>query len=160
MSFRTLTGSPWQSSTCEVAALEPIENPGTVGDDTIGQLLDLARNGGHTGAWAFYRAGEQMHRVGQGDPRVQWPSSVAYDEFEAFCRARNVHRWPTGRGEGVLGWLLAPVDDAAQPALAELASAWAFSSRPIPLPARRSRSVCCMKSPIWPVRPVTGQCFW
>lgn len=127
MSFRTLTGSPWQSRTSEVAALEPIETPDTVGmayvggGDTIGQLLDSARNWAHSRAWVFYRTGEQMHRVGQGDPRVQWPSSVANDEFEGFCRARNVHRWPTGRGESVLGWLLAPVDDAAQPALAELA---------------------------------------
>ena len=66
MSFRTLTGSPWQSRTCDVAAPEPIENPGTVGDDTIGRLLDSARNGVPASAWVFYRAGEQMHRVGQG----------------------------------------------------------------------------------------------
>lgn len=127
MSFRTLTGSPRQSSKGEVAALQPIGKPDTVGkayadnDDTIEHLLDSARNWTHTIAWVFYRAGEQMHWVGQGDLRVQWPSSVANEKFEAFCLASNLHRWPTGRGESVLGWLLAPVKDAAEPALAEFA---------------------------------------
>ncbi|PMZ48286.1 bifunctional diguanylate cyclase/phosphodiesterase, partial [Pseudomonas sp. GW247-3R2A] len=41
--------------------------------------------------------------------------------FETFCQARHLHRWPTGRGESVLGWLLAPIKDAAEPALAEFA---------------------------------------
>ncbi|POF43812.1 bifunctional diguanylate cyclase/phosphodiesterase [Pseudomonas laurylsulfativorans] len=127
MSIRTLTDSRRHSSNCEVAALQPIGNPDTVdmayaGDDnTIEHLLDSARNWVHTTAWVFYRAGEQMHRVGQGDSKGQWPSSVANDEFEAFCRTRNLHRWPTGRGESELGWLLAPIDDAGQPALAEFA---------------------------------------
>ncbi|MNQ54813.1 Cyclic di-GMP phosphodiesterase Gmr [compost metagenome] len=127
MSFRTLTGSPRQSSNDAVAAFHSPGKPDTVGrvcagnDDRIGQLLDSARNWAHTTAWAFYRAGEQLHRVGQGDPRVHWPSSVANDEFEAFCLASNLHRWPTGRGESELGWLLAPAADAAEPALAELA---------------------------------------
>ncbi|MDF9773046.1 sensor domain-containing phosphodiesterase [Pseudomonas baetica] len=127
MSFRTLTGSPRQSSKGEVAALQPIGKLDTVGkayadnDDTIEHLLDSARNWAHTTAWVFYRAGEQMHWVGQGDRRVQWPSSVVNEKFDAFCLASNLHRWPTGRGESVLGWLLAPVKDAAEPALAEFA---------------------------------------
>ncbi|VVM36709.1 EAL domain-containing protein [Pseudomonas fluorescens] len=127
MSFRTLTDSRRQSSHGEVAALQPPVNPDTVGmagagnDDTIERLLDAARNWAHGTAWVFYRAGEQMHRVGQGDPRVQWPSSIANEDFDAFCRASNLHRWPTGKGESVLGWLLAPVNDAAEPALAGFA---------------------------------------
>lgn len=127
MSFRTLTDYPQQTSHCNVAALQPPGNPDTVGmayagnDDTIEHLLDSARNWAHTTAWAFYRAGEQMHWVGQGDPRAQWPSSVANEEFEAFCLTSNLHGWPTGRGESVLGWLLAPVKDAAEPAFAEFA---------------------------------------
>ena len=118
MSFRTLTDSRRQSSHGEVAALQPPVNPDTVGmagagnDDTIERLLDAARNWAHGTAWVFYRAGEQMHRVGQGDSRVQWPSSIANEDFDAFCRASNLHRWPTGKGESVLGWLLAPVNDA------------------------------------------------
>src|SRR5471030_2684851 len=127
MSFRPLTDSPRQSNDCDVVASQPKENPDTVGmacagnEDTIEQLLDSARNGSHTTAWVVYRAGEQMHLVGQGDPRVRWPSIIVNEEFEAFCLTRRLHRWPTGRGETVLGWLLAPVNDAEEPALAAFA---------------------------------------
>jgi transcriptional regulator with GAF, ATPase, and Fis domain len=127
MSVRPLTDSPWQSNDCDgvVPQLKGISD--TVGmacagtQDTIEHLLDSARNWAHTTAWVVYRAGEQLHLVGQGDALEQWPSIVANDEFEAFCLTRRLHRWPTGRGECVLGWLLAPVDDAADPTLAEFA---------------------------------------
>ncbi|MGJ7516307.1 sensor domain-containing phosphodiesterase [Pseudomonas baetica] len=127
MSVRPLTDFPRQSNDCDVVASQPKGNLDTVGmayagnQDTIEQLMDSARSWAHTTSWAVYRAGEQMHWVGQGDPQAQWPSSVANEEFEAFCRTRNLHRWPTGKGESVLGWLLAPIEDAAQPALAEFA---------------------------------------
>ncbi|MDP9655987.1 UNVERIFIED_ORG: diguanylate cyclase (GGDEF)-like protein [Pseudomonas putida] len=127
MSFRTLTDSRRHSSHCEVAELQPVKSPDTVGkvyagnDDSIEHVLDSARHWAHSTAWVFYRAGEQMHWVGQGDPRVQWPSSIANEAFEAFCRTSNLHRWPTGRGESELGWLLAPVNDAAEPAFADFA---------------------------------------
>ncbi len=127
MSFRPLTDSPRQSTDCDAVAPQLNEQPDTVGmtcadnEDTIAQLLDSARHWAHTTSWGVYRAGEQMHLVGQGDPRVQWPSSIANEAFEAFCLTMGLHRWPTGKGESVLGWLLAPVDDAAQPALAEFA---------------------------------------
>jgi diguanylate cyclase (GGDEF)-like protein len=127
MSFRPLTDSPWQSKDCDAVASQLKGNPDTAGmadagnEDTIEQLLDSARNWGHTTAWAVYRAGEQMHLFGQGDPRVQWPTSVANEQFDAFCSARRLQRWPTGKGESVLGWLLAPVTDTAQTALAEFA---------------------------------------
>ncbi|WP_166360301.1 sensor domain-containing phosphodiesterase [Pseudomonas akapageensis] len=127
MSFRPLTDSPRQSIDCDVVASQLEANLDAVGmacagnEDIIEQLLDSARNWAHSTAWAVYRAGEQLHLVGQGDPRMQWPSSVANEELEAFCLTWHLHRWPTGRGESVLGWLLAPVNDAAQPALAEFA---------------------------------------
>ncbi len=125
MSVRPLTDSPMQSNDCDVIAPQlQGDTPGMayVGkEDSIEHLLDSARNWAHTTTWVVYRAGEQMHRVGQGDPSLQWPSSVANEEFEAFCLTRQLHRWPTGRGEGVLGWLLAPLKDAAEPALAEFA---------------------------------------
>src|SRR5450830_590812 len=127
MSFRPLTDSPRQSNDCDVVATQLKGRPDTAGmacagtEDTIEQLLDSARNGAHTRAWVVYRAGEHMHLVGQGDPQVRWPSIVANEEFEAFCLTRRLHRWPTGRGETVLGWLLAPVNDAAEPALAAFA---------------------------------------
>ncbi|MDB6143556.1 MAG: diguanylate phosphodiesterase [Pseudomonas sp.] len=127
MSFRPLTDAPRQSNDCDTVASQPKGNSGTGGmayagnEDTIEHLLDSARNWAHTTAWVVYRAGEQLHLVGQGDPRVQWPSSIGNDEFEAFCLTWRLHRWPTGTGESVLGWLLAPVGDATEPALAEFA---------------------------------------
>ncbi|WP_458377564.1 sensor domain-containing phosphodiesterase [Pseudomonas fluorescens] len=127
MSVRPLTGSALQSNDCGVVASQRKGNSETVGmayagnEPTIEHLLDSARNWGHTTAWVVYRAGEQMHLVGQGDPRAQWPSSIANEAFEAFCLTGQLHRWPTGKGESELGWLLAPVDHAANPALAEFA---------------------------------------
>ncbi|MFC3941189.1 bifunctional diguanylate cyclase/phosphodiesterase [Pseudomonas gingeri NCPPB 3146 = LMG 5327] len=127
MSVRPLTDSPRQSNDCDVVASQFQGTPDTVGmayvgnEDTIEQLLDSARHWTHTTAWVVYRAGEQLHRVGQGDPLLPWPSSIANDEFEAFCQARKLHRWPTGRGESVLGWLLAPASESTEPALAEFA---------------------------------------
>ncbi len=127
MSFRPLTDSPRQSSDGDTVAsqqeghLQSLVTACVGDEETIEQLLDSARHWTHTRAWAVYRAGEQLHRVGQGDPSVQWPSIVANDELDAFCQARRLCRWPTGQGEGVLGWLLAPLEQATQPALAEFA---------------------------------------
>jgi len=127
MSVRPLTDSPRQSSDCDPVASHLKGNPDAVGvtpagnEDRIAQLLDAARSGGHTCAWVVYRAGEQLHLVGQGDPRAAWPASVTNEAFDDFCRDRCLHRWPTGRGESVLGWLLAPTEQAADPALAEFA---------------------------------------
>ncbi|WPN44820.1 EAL domain-containing protein [Pseudomonas sp. P8_241] len=116
MSFSTLTDFPRQSNDCDGVGTICAGN-----DDTIEQLLDSARNWAHTTAWAFYRAGEQMHCVGQGDPLVQWPANIANEQFATFCSTRRLHGWPTGKGESVLGWLLAPVHDADEPALADFA---------------------------------------
>ncbi|MDR6957823.1 diguanylate cyclase (GGDEF)-like protein [Pseudomonas brassicacearum] len=126
MSFRPLS-DPRRQPNDYTATPHQKENSDAFGmayagdEDTIEQLLDSARHWAHTTQWAVYRAGEQMHLVGQGDAGVQWPSSVANGEFEAFCQTWQLHRWPTGKGESVLGWLLAPVDEAAEPALAEFA---------------------------------------
>lgn len=127
MSVRQLTDSPRQSNDCDVVASQPKGTSGTVGmayagnENMIQQMLDSARNWAHTSAWAVYRAGEQLHRVGQGDAWMQWPSSIPNEEFDTFCRTRRLHRWPTGKGESELGWLLAPVSEAADPALADFA---------------------------------------
>ena len=127
MSVRPLTDAVRQPNDCEVIASQLKGNSDTLGmadacnTETIEQLLDSARTWAHTTAWVVYRAGEQMHLVGQGDPRAQWPASVANEEFDTFCQNWRLHRWPTGSGESVLGWLLAPVDAAAEPALAGFA---------------------------------------
>ncbi|WPP02097.1 EAL domain-containing protein [Pseudomonas sp. HR96] len=88
--------------------------------DDPGTLLGVAGQGAMT-RWVAYRVGDQCHLVGQGDPLAQWPASIAHEAFEAFCVTRNLCRWPTGRGESVLGWLLAPREEAGNPALADLA---------------------------------------
>jgi diguanylate cyclase (GGDEF)-like protein len=126
MSFGTLTDSP-QLTDCETVSPQSTGNPDTVcvagvaREDTIDQLLETARSWSYTNTWVFYRAGEQLHWVGQGDPQVQWPANIDNEAFETFCQTRHLHRWPTGRGESELGWLLAPEDQAAEPALAEFA---------------------------------------
>ena len=127
MSVRPLTGSARRSNDGDDVASQLKGNSGTVGmayagnGDRIEHWLDSARGWAHTTAWVVYRAGEQLHWIGQGDPQAQWPASVENEGFDAFCRSRGLHRWPTGRGESVLGWLLAPSEHAAEPALAELA---------------------------------------
>lgn len=114
MSFRPLTDTLQQSNDCDDVA--------SAGNkDTIETLLAAARSWAHPTAWVVYRAGEQMHLVGQGDPRVQFPAGIANEEFDAFCVEWQLHRWPTGNGESVLGWLLAPLSDASEPALADFA---------------------------------------
>lgn len=126
MSFRPLTDSSRQTNDCDTVVDQQVSHSDIAAfiagdEETIEQLLDSARNEVQTRAWAVYRSGEELHLVGQGDPQAQWPSIVSNDEFDAFCRARHLHRWPTGRGESVLGWLLAPGAQATHPTLAEFA---------------------------------------
>lgn len=128
MSFLPLTAdASRQSNDCDAVASQLKENPDTLdmahadSINSIDNLLEAARNGAHSTAWVVYRAGEHLHLVGQGDAQAQWPSTVSNEEFAQFCQTRGLHRWPTGRGETVLGWLLAPVNEAADPALAEFA---------------------------------------
>lgn len=127
MSFDPLQGSPQPLSDRAADAAhpprhaDPLGRAAAGGHDAIERLLDSARTGAHTRHWAVYRAGEQLHLVGQGEPQEHWPAIVANEDFEAFCLTRRLHRWPTGRGETVLGWVLAPQDDAADPMLAEFA---------------------------------------
>ncbi|WP_442859547.1 bifunctional diguanylate cyclase/phosphodiesterase [Burkholderia sp. 8Y] len=72
-------------------------------------------------AWAWYRAGEQLHLARRGDAPLVWPHSIPEERLDGLCAAHGWHRWPTGRGEGVLGWLLAPLAQRDDPHLAELA---------------------------------------
>ncbi|WP_149086716.1 EAL domain-containing protein [Pseudomonas prosekii] len=128
MSFLPLTAdASRQSNDCDAVASQLKENLDTLdmahadSINSIDNLLEAARDGAHSKAWVVYRAGEHLHLVGQGDAQAQWPSTVSNEEFAQFCLTRGLHRWPTGRGETVLGWLLAPVNEAADPALAEFA---------------------------------------
>lgn len=120
MSFPLLTDTLGQSSDCTDVASQSVGSSGNA-KGTIETLLAAAKSWDHTTSWVVYRAGEQLHRVGQGDRGMQWPASIENEAFDAFCVAWRLYRWPTGNGESVLGWLLAPLDDALNPALADFA---------------------------------------
>ncbi|MEB0043632.1 MULTISPECIES: EAL domain-containing protein [unclassified Pseudomonas] len=126
MSIRPVIDAPQQPNMSDTVTPQSIGKPG-VGmtaagsENSIKHLLDAARTWPHTTAWVVYRAGEQLHLMGQGDARGHWPSIIANEAFDAFCETWRLHRWPTGTGESVLGWLLAPLDEADESALAEFA---------------------------------------
>ena len=86
----------------------------------IDALLRTARAQGYTTEWAWYQTGEQLHLAAQGDPGQDWPTGITPEIFEAFCTTHNLHAWPTGTGESVLGWLLAPAAHASDPTLTAL----------------------------------------
>ncbi len=88
---------------------------------SIDEVLATARAWPDSRAWVWYRDGEPLHRVAQGGVPCQWPLALARRDLEGFCRAENLHRWPTGEGEHALGWLLAARSDAHDPRLNELA---------------------------------------
>ncbi len=96
-------------------ALMPDENP-------LESLLRTARLSAPRLSWAAYRAGREMHLLGQGQGGVEWPRLIARDEFDAFCRAQGLQRWITGHGESALGWLLSSERDSTDSFLAELAT--------------------------------------
>jgi diguanylate cyclase (GGDEF)-like protein len=93
------------------------------GAPTIEAKLQAVRDGGQpwAGTWAWYRAGEQLHLAGHGDASFDWPQNVADERLAQLCALRGWLRWPTGCGESVLGWLVAPAEFAADESLRELA---------------------------------------
>ncbi|EPN47068.1 hypothetical protein A244_21566, partial [Pseudomonas syringae pv. actinidiae ICMP 18807] len=60
--------------------------------------------------------------LGQGDDKVVWPAHIAAEDFDTFCNHLQLHCRVAGQGEGVLGWLLAPIADKDHPLLVELAA--------------------------------------
>ncbi len=84
----------------------------------VDAILRAARAREHTNAWAWYQCGEQLHLVAQGDPASEWPACVAPGAFDEFRTAHTLHAWPTGAGESVLGWLVAPASHASDARLA------------------------------------------
>ncbi|RFU49422.1 EAL domain-containing protein [Paraburkholderia sp. DHOC27] len=93
------------------------------GAPTLEAQLRAARDSGQPWAatWAWYRAGEQWHLGGQGSASPEWPQAIASDRLAQLCAERGWHRWPTGWGESVLGWLIAPAAHADDPSLREFA---------------------------------------
>jgi len=92
---------------------------------SIDALLREAAAMGCPRQWAWYRAGEQLHLERRGDaplPDAQaWPHSIAEERLAETCATQGWHCWPTGHGESVLGWLLAPVGHRDDMHLTELA---------------------------------------
>ena len=93
----------------------------TAGDASLEAILQHARAWPHSTAWAWYRAGEQLHLEGQGDLQRHWPQVLANHELERFCESCELQIWPTGQGETVLGWLLAPTHVSHEGVLADMA---------------------------------------
>ena len=85
--------------------------------------LRAVRACGHAWAntWAWYRAGEQLHLAGHGDAPLTWPKLIAEETLAQLCEARGWQYRPTGRGESVLGWLVAPAEFAHDETLREFA---------------------------------------
>lgn len=92
-----------------------------VEDGSLKAVLNAACEELKNSNWAVYGTADQMHLLAQSNPCASWPQDIAHDQFDVFCVEQQLHRWQTGQGEGVLGWLLAPAGDAHDPALAQLA---------------------------------------
>jgi hypothetical protein len=72
MSIRPLTDAAQELKAGNGVVPQPMGKSGTkmtaAGDEeSIKHLLDAARCWSRTTAWVVYRAGEQLHLVGQGD---------------------------------------------------------------------------------------------
>ena len=89
----------------------------------IDAQLRAVRNGSQPWAetWAWYRAGEQLHLAGHGDASLDWPQTIAEQGLVKLCAGRGWLRFATGRGERVLGWLIAPAAFADDESLQEFA---------------------------------------
>ncbi|WP_238935309.1 EAL domain-containing protein [Pseudomonas typographi] len=84
-------------------------------------VLTQAAQSGHSQQWGFYRAGEHLQLAGHGRDAFHWPATLDPAAVDAFCAAHGLHRWATGHGEHVLGWLLAPQPGHDSAQLAALA---------------------------------------
>jgi diguanylate cyclase (GGDEF)-like protein len=90
---------------------------------SIESVLSEAASANRPQEWAWYRAGEALHLEGQGQAQLGWPESLAEAQLTETCVARGWHAWPTGRGDSVLGWLIAPLEHRDNAQLSELARA-------------------------------------
>ncbi|MGA3680862.1 sensor domain-containing phosphodiesterase [Pseudomonas graminis] len=94
---------------------------GLTEESSLDALLRAAREAAPELSWAAYRAGQQMHLLGQGSSATDWPTLIPREEFDGYCRKHHLQRWVTGHGESPLGWLLMPDAHADDPFFAELA---------------------------------------
>jgi diguanylate cyclase (GGDEF)-like protein len=92
------------------------------GESSLEGLLRAARQAAPGLSWGAYRAGQQMHLLGQGSPTSPWPALIPREDFDGYCRRHKLQRWVTGHGESALGWLLTAEADSDNEFFAELAS--------------------------------------
>jgi len=88
---------------------------------SLARLLAGAREEIPDPAWAFYRAGEHLQLTGQSEAAIDWPPTLDEQGLDEYCQQAKLRRWPTGRGENVLGWLLAADDGTEASPCADLA---------------------------------------
>jgi len=99
-----------------------LSSPGrAVAQQNIEGLLAQARIDMPASAWAFYRAGEQLHLAGSADESKAWPVLIDPAHLIDYSVRHDLHCWPTGHGEKALGWLLAPRGRGGEAGLQELA---------------------------------------
>ncbi|MFJ4142943.1 EAL domain-containing protein [Pseudomonas sp. NPDC089734] len=89
--------------------------------DSIDALFCEARARIHDIAWAAYGAGAHKRLLGSANVQTDWPDDIPGEGFDEFCQRRQLHRRVAGMGESALGWLLAPLSEADNPALVDLA---------------------------------------
>jgi|GEM_PF-4377010 len=66
-------------------------------------ILQQARDWPHSTAWAWYRAGEQLHLEGQGDPQRHWPLVLAnHEQLRAAAVADRAGRGSTRLVDGAV----------------------------------------------------------
>ena len=92
------------------------------GESSLEGLLRAARQAAPNLSWGAYRAGQQMHLLGQGNLTTPWPALIPREDFDGYCRRHQLQRWVTGHGESALGWLLTPQAAPDDAFFAELAS--------------------------------------
>lgn len=88
---------------------------------SLTRLLADANAQAFGAAWAFYRVGAQLQLAGEGGAPWSWSPTLEEPALEGYCQQQGLRRWPTGRGESALGWLLAREGEQDTARLSDLA---------------------------------------
>lgn len=88
---------------------------------SLARLLADANAQPFGAAWAFYRVGGQLQLTGEGGAPWVWSQTLDEPALDDYCQQQGLRRWPTGRGESALGWLLARGGEQDTARLSDLA---------------------------------------